>query len=406
MSGIKYWVWLSSVLASPKSKALMLERYDMDPMKAYFAPEGDFKTIEGVSAGDAEKFEAREIFRAEEILRDCHRQGIEILTMQDAGYPNRLRNIFAPPCVLYVKGRLPVIDEEAAIAVIGTRKPSFYGEKMGRNMGYEITKCGGLVVSGLTVGIDAAGARGALLAGGRPVGVLGVPHECVKGQLYEDTAVLGALVSEYAPGTTPLRSFFRDRNRITAGLSVGVVVVEAPEKSGTRLFADEAAEQGKEIFAVPGNADNESCAGSNELLKQGAKPVTNGWDILCEFEGLYPDKIHRDNKKPPVYSESAADCDEKILQQNDRLRVASPKKVIDKTESADYIDLQAQLKNLSDEQLSIVSAISEPATHVDDIIERTGLSPAKTLAGLTILQLKGFVKQESGKRFTLNIKMK
>ena len=406
MPSIKYWLWLSSALAAPKTKKLLLERYDGDPRQAFYAPGGEFAAIDGVNSGDLEDLERRDLSRADYILGKCDEQGITVLTLGDAAYPDRLKNIYAPPAVIYIKGRLPDIDSEAAVAVVGTRRATPYGIKMGKRLGYEITKCGGLVVSGLTAGIDAAGAEGALRAEGSVIGVLGVPHECERGRLAQDAAAVGALISEYPPGTKPQNSFFRARNRITAGLSVGVVVVEAPEKSGTRLFANEAAEQGKELFAVPGNADADSCAGSNAILKEGAKPVTDGWEVMCEFEGVFPGKVRRpddkrqepdfepEEKKPETGAGFAA------------FRESAPKKVIDKAKPADYIDLQAQLKNLNEEQLKIAAAITEPLTHVDDIIERTGFSPAKVLAGLTMLQLKGFVRQESGKRFSLNIKSK
>jgi DNA processing protein len=384
----------------------VLEHYDFDPMQAFFAPIGELCGIEGINAGDLEDLERRDAGRADEILAECDRQGISVVSMQDAAYPGRLTNIYAPPPVIYVKGHLPDVDGEAAIAVVGTRRATPYGIRMGRQLGYDITRCGGLVVSGLTAGVDAAGAEGALRAGGGCVGVLGTPHECLSSRLADDVAAVGALVSEYPPGTKPQNGFFRARNRITAGLSVGVVVVEAPEKSGTRLFAAEAAEQGKELFAVPGNADAESCAGSNAILKEGAKPVTDGWEIMCEFEGLFPGKLHRPARagEPPVFSDRTESTD--ITGQNAPGREISSKKVIDNKNSSDYIDLQTQLKELSPEQLSIAAAITAPGTHVDDIIERTGLSVARVLAGLTMMQLRGIVRQEGGKRFSLNIKVK
>lgn len=404
MPTIKYWLWLSSAAASPKTKKLILSHYENDPMQAFFAPIGEFAMIDGVNKNDLGDLERRDQDRANCILEACTVQGINVISVQDAQYPERLKNIFAPPPVLYVKGRLPDIDSEAAVAIVGTRKATPYGIKMGRKLGYDLTKCGGLVVSGLTVGVDAAGAEGALRAGGSCVGVLGVPHECVRGHLAADVAVIGALVSEYPPGTMPVASFFRARNRITAGLSVGVVVVEAPEKSGTRLFATEAAEQGKELFAVPGNADAVSCAGSNAILKEGAKPVTEGWEVMCEFEGLFPTKVHQMGENITEPDFESAEMSTVSRPPNAEKHQISPKKVIDKGLSSDYIDWQAQLKNLNEGQLKIISAISAPRTHVDDIIEKTELPPAKVLAGLTLLQLRGLVRQESGKRFSLNIK--
>ena len=182
MSAIKYWLWLSAAAVSPKAKAALIDKYS-DAEKAFYAPAGEFETLTGVSKKEAETLEKRDIRCADRILAACARQGIRAVTMQDADYPQRLKNIFAPPVVIYLKGRLHSLDDEAAIAVIGTRKASAYGLKMGRKLAYEIVRGGGVVVSLLTSGVDAAAARGALLAGGSCVGVLGTPHECEAGTL-------------------------------------------------------------------------------------------------------------------------------------------------------------------------------------------------------------------------------
>ena len=394
MSAIKYWLWMSTAAKlTPRVRAELLKHYG-SPENVFNAPKGELTRLAGACEG-VDTLEKRDLSSALRIIDECKAQGIDIITVQDAAYPDRLKNIYSPPPVLYVKGKLPAVDDEAVIAVIGTRKASPYGIRMGKKLGYEISKCGGVVVSGLTHGIDAAGAEGALLAGGRCIGVLGVPHELAKGKLYDEVAVRGALISEYPPGTESNKAFFRARNRIAAGLSVGVVVVEAPEKSGTKLFADEAAEQGKEIFAVPGNADAPNSVGTNLLLKEGAKPVTSGWDILTEFEKIFPSKL----KNAPV----------KNLPENGESKAEPEKvtnKVIDRKKNTDYIDLKKQLEGLSDTQLKIVEVMEKPSMHVDDIIEKSGLSSAKVLAELTMLQLKGCVTQEKGKRFTLNIKTK
>lgn len=400
MSAIEYWLWLStSAKLSPRAKAVLLKHYG-SPKAMYGAPKGEITRLLGRRSEGAEDLEKRDLSSALRTIDRCKMQNVEVVSIDDPRYPVRLKNIYAPPPVIYVKGRLPKIDEEPAIAVIGTRNASPYGIKMGRKLGFEIAKCGGVVISGLTKGIDAAGAEGALIAGGKCVGVLGVPHEHARGKMAEELAVRGALVSEYPPGAGVHRQFFRARNRIAAGLSVGVVVVEAPFKSGTRLFVDEAVEQGKEIFAVPGNADSENCAGTNAMLKDGAKPVTEGWDVMCEFAKLYPDKIKRSDERIPgsfVKSEQSEPVKTEKTHKD-------TKKVIDKPDTAEYIDLKKQLESLSQSQLAIVSTMDREAMQVDEIIERTGLSPAKVLADLTLLQLKGCVSQQSGKRFTLNIK--
>ena len=384
MSSIEYWVWLSSLFElSIISKAELLRHYG-DPENIFHAPQREIDALCRERRADARALSKRDLSVADTILGDCDRQGLKIVTMQDALYPNRLKYIYAPPAVLYVKGRLPCLDDEAAIAVAGTRGATPYGIKMGRDLAGEIIRCGGIIVSGLTRGVDAAAAEGALLAGGVCVGVLGTAHERQKSELSLDVAARGALVGEYPPGMPNYYSHFRERNRITAGLSVGVVVVEAPQGSGALLLATEAAEQGKETFAVPGNADAPNSAGTIALMQEGAKPVTCGWDVMCEFAGLYQQKVHK--PKP----------------QNFLPKPAEEKKDIDKEKDKGYIDLREQLSQLSEDQLKIIAAIDKQAVHIDDIIEATGLGTAKVLSQLTILEIKGFVRRETGRRITLN----
>jgi DNA processing protein len=309
---------------------------------------------------------------------------------------------------LYIKGRLPDVDSTPSVAVIGTRRATPYGLKMGRDIAFEIAKCGGIVVSGLTEGIDRAAARGCLLAGGCCIGLLGTAHGR-DGELREDVISAGALVSEYPPGTKPQNRFFRDRNRISAGLSHAVCVVEAPEQSGSLLFAREALEQGKEIFAVPGNADAENSAGIMTLLKQGARPAARGWDIMEDFAAVYPDKVRSPNgeKPSPRPARSEADTREKAPAQpkNDPAPIAaSTKKEIDKEKDAGYIDWKEQFAGLNAEQMEIVTAIGRGETHIDDIIEATGFSAAKVLSQLTILEIKGFIRRVAGRRVSLNTK--
>ncbi len=400
MAAIKYWLWLSSqTRLSPRARAAVAKHYG-GAEEAFHAPAGDFSRVPGVNRLEARLLEQRDMSRVEPILAACQIQGIDIITMQDADYPARLKNIFAPPVVLYVKGSLKGLDEEAAVAVIGTRKATPYGLKMGGNLAWEIAKAGGTVISLITEGIDQAAAKGALLGGGRCIAVLGTAHRERESALEKDIAHSGALVSEYAPGTPAMKSFFRDRNRIASGLSVGVAVVEAPENSGALLFAAEALEQGREIFAVPGNADAPNSAGTIELIKQGAKPVTCGWDVLEEFAPLYPEKLRGKNpeKAPeqrPAEQEKSSDRESKMPRE--------PKKEIDKEKGKGYIDLREQLSGLSAEQLEIVKAVSGGSQHIDDIIEATGYTAAKVLSQLTLLEIKGYIRRDAGKRISLNL---
>ena len=410
MSSLRYWVWLSSVsFANPRARAALVERYG-DAESAFLAPPGEFKTIQGLSANEAEAFERRDLREADRILETCRRENIRILTPDDPAYPQRLRSIFDAPVALYVRGRLPDVDAIPSVAVIGTRRATPYGLKMGRDIAYEIAKCGGIVVSGLTEGIDRAAARGCLLAGGTCIGVLGTAFGA-SGELREDVTASGALVTEYPPGARPQNRFFRERNRISSGLSHAVCVVEAPEKSGTLLFVGEALEQGREIFAVPGNADAENSAGIMTLLKQGARPAACGWDVMEDFAALYPERVHPprgERHAPPAPAEEAEapKTEEKRparKTESGAERQKLTKKEIDKEKNAGYIDLHEQLKGLSEDQLAIVTAIGRGETHIDDIIEATGMGAAKVLSQLTILEIKGYIRRAAGRRVALNI---
>lgn len=398
MASLAYWIWLSSVSVSPKAKAALIRHFG-DAEKAYFSPKGAFSAVPGVTALEAERLEQRDLSPVNPILGACEEQGLRILTYQDAAYPARLRNIFAPPVVLYAKGRLPELDREAAVAVIGTRKASVYGLKMSRDMAYQLCRCGGTVVSLLTHGIDAEAARGALLAEGSCVGVLGTPHEEEHSRLAQELSVRGCLLSEYPPGRRSQKQFFRDRNRIAAGLSVALVVVEAPEHSGTRLFAQEALEQGKEIFAVPGNVNAENSAGTLSMLKDGAALATCGWDVLQDFQILFPGKLRDAGSDPAPFTGTKPPPPPPA-------EPVETEKSVDKAETPDYIDLRAQLSGLPEDQLAILGAIDRQGTHVDDIIQKTGLPTASVLRHLTILAIKNYVRRNPGNFYQLNITKK
>lgn len=407
MSELRYWIWLSSLAGvRPRVKTLLMEHY-ASPRAVYFARQGEYEELGGLNAREIEALEVKSLEPARRILELCQEKDISVITMQDAAYPRRLAAIYDPPLVLYVRGRLPSIDDSAVIAVVGTRKATPYGIKMATSLGYEITKCGGLIVSGLTKGVDAAAARGALRAGGSCIGILGCAIDSERdSSLLRDVETVGAVVSEYPPGAQGFSSYYRARNRVTAGLSIATVVVEAPEKSGALLFADEAISQGKEVFVVPANADSNMAAGSNALLKDGAQPVTCGWDVLSYFDNLFPGKVKeagfsglKIQQNMTVIEESSTKFDSDF----EKIREPSRKKVVDKPVSVEYIDLQKQLASLSEAQLAIVSAMNGPDVHVDDIIERCGLSAAEVLSELTMLQIGGFIRQSPGKRFSLNI---
>ena len=428
MQDLLYWVWLARLNLSPKARTAVLRDFG-DAENAFSSGEGAFHGRQGITPREAELLEQRDPAEAQDSLRRCEIQGLEILPWTDSRYPACLRTLYYPPAVLFVKGSLPEVDSIPTIAVIGTRNASPYGLKLGAEFAREISDCGGTVISLLTSGVDEAAARGALLSGRPCIGVLGTPHENCRISLADDIAACGALVSEYPPGRECSRHFFRERNRLAAGLSDGVLVIEAPEKSGTRLFVMDAVEQGKDVFAVPGNIDAANAAGTLSLLKEGAKLVTAGADVMEEYLPRYPGLISLIRRKdlpeeedrdpgkdeaPDTETLQDATSFERGREKRQRKSAAPAQETMkadvppEKTageKNAASGQLRQQLGRLSEDQLKIIASIDSSSSHVDDIIERTGLPAARVLAQLTVLEIKGFVRREAGRRFLLNISL-
>ena len=396
-----YWLWLSSLTeVSLNAKATVLEVFGT-PERAFFSPKGSFERIEGISHRDAACLEERNLTEAEAIPALCEAQDIRFLTFDDPEYPQRLKEIYAPPAVLYVRGTLPELDAQLPVAVIGTRHASDYGLKMGRNIAYELSKCGAVIVSLLTAGVDAAAAEGTLAAGGICIGVLGTAVDAAKNSLAKRVCRDGALISEYAPGTAQMKTFFRARNRVAAGISLGVVVAEAPEKSGTRLFVAEALEQGKEIFAVPGNADSETSAGTIRFLREGAQLVTHGWEVAEELDSLMPGILNTDSRETYPRLALQETADKAAEKQKTK---PQQKKRLDKEKSACYIDISDAIAELSEPQQQIVLSVISGCSSADGIMEATGLSASLVLSQLTMLEIKGFIRRDAGNRIVIREK--
>ena len=406
MSELQHWVWLSERLAvRPKRKLELLDAFG-DVRQVYFALEDDYRAmLPGLTPSELRDLADKDLTGANCALEKLEMNYLSMITIRDAAYPERLRQIYDPPVVLYLRGRMPRLDDRASVAVVGTRKASIYGLQMADRLGREIVACGGILVSGLTDGIDAETARGALREDGVCIGVLGGPIDAPFAKyLQRDVARLGAVVSEFAPGSKIGKVGFRMRNRVTAGLSIAAVVVEAPERSGALLFASDALEQNREVCAVPGSVLSVNSEGTNQLLKEGARPITCGWDVLEEYQPLFPDTLKQKKPGSETVQKKPADPPRETGEGFYKLREPIRQKEIDKEKAPAYIDLQQQLEGLSEQQLKIIAAISEPHRHVDDIIRDCGLPAPTVLSELTMMQIQGFVKQEPGKRFSLNIK--
>ena len=394
---LKYWVWLAELPRLKGPERLALLRHFGSPEELFFADREELLLVEGLPPARAELALNRDLSAADRILADCQRLGQRIMTIQDAEYPQRLRNIFNPPLVLYVKGRMPVMDEEAAIAVVGTRECTPYGTACGERLGRELAASGAVVVTGLARGVDSAAARGALRAGGTVVGVTGggldVVYPPENGDLYADVAATGVLLYEYPPGSPPDKAHFPVRNRIMSGLSVAALVVEAPGHSGALITARLALEQGREVYAVPGPIDAPDSVGCNRLIRDGAGLAAEGWDILRDFQERFPEKL-RPARKLPAWTPLPT------------RRRAEPRR---KPEPAPEPEKAPALRavsreGLTDDQIALLGVLEpEGPVQVDDLIESTGIPARRVSSALTMLEIDGCVRQHDGKRYTRTV---
>ena len=407
-----HWIWFATRTGmGDKTKLVLLSHFE-DPEAVYFAPELEFERFEELGGSAVESLMDKDLSACEEILQQCQDRKIHILTFRDAAYPNRLRNIPDPPMVLYYKGTLPPFDDLPVIGVVGTRQATPYGLTAAKRMGYQIAACGGTLVSGMASGIDGVAMKGALPAGGTVVGVLGcgadVIYPASNRWLYADAEKYGCLLTEFPPGTPPIGRNFPRRNRIISGLGCGVLVVEAPERSGALITARLAADQGRDVFVVPANIDVENALGSNALLRDGAIPVSSGWDILSEYRYQFPGKVHQKRTAVSLtVSESELSQErekpQKVAQEPQKppkpkaQKKSARKKVIDKAEKSAYIDLKKTPIALTSDEQTIVDALEKGQMLVDDVIALSGKAPGVILASLTLLEVKGIVRRLPGR---------
>ncbi len=414
MSQLRYWIWLTNVPGLSLTAQLRLIRDFESPEAVFLADREALSAVEGLTRQELESIEKRDMRRADQVLEDCAKHHISILTMQDAAYPRRLLAIENPPPVLYYKGTLLAFDQLPAIAVVGSRKASAYGLATAKRMGCQIGACGGVVISGAARGIDSLALEGALSTGAPVAAVLGngldivYPYEAKN--LYADVIRNGCLLSEFIPGTKPLGSNFPRRNRIMSGLSLGVLVVEAAKKSGSLITANHTLEQGRDVYAVPGNVGLAACEGSNLLLQEGAMLATCGWDVLQGYQARFPDRLRHVSAGEKL---TLSPQDAKYLYTDEPAaqtapapspRASEPEKRIDNSEQRNYIDLQQVKDQLTEDELTIVEILRPGQRHVDDIIAQSGMPAARVLASLTLLEVKGYVQQQPGKRFDLHLK--
>ena len=387
-----YWLWFSLLPGLSAAKKRIILAQFKDPEEIYRTE--DYSYRENITLEMAEALKNKDLTEATRVLRACSQKRIGILAFTDTGYPSRLRNIDDPPLVLFYKGILPDFETQPVIGVVGTRKATGYGLTQARSLAQQVTACGGLVVSGGAAGVDTFALRGAMEAGGQTVAVLGCGVDVVypksNKNLFDRIEECGCLISEYIPGTEPYAWQFPRRNRIISGMSNGILVVEAPEKSGALITATEAMKQGRDIFVIPCNIDIPTGQGSNALMREGAIPVFSGWDVLKDYQPRYPDSV---SQREPVVIRRICEDMPNVAQPVSR----PAKKSIDNPETTPYSVLDDMDDSLTPEEREILGLLSPEPCPVDVVIAQLDMPAAQVLQILTSLSLRGIVKNHPGR---------
>jgi DNA processing protein len=342
----------------PTIRGRLLERFG-SARAALAAAASELRDVQGVGATLARKIAEADAIDAEGEVSLCRERGIDLVTEADAAYPRVLREIHDPPGVLFVRGEIRPNDA-LAVGIVGTRHATPYGLRMTERLAGGLARAGFTIISGLARGIDAAAHRAAVAAGGRTIAVLasGVlsiyPPEHDK--LAEEVFAHGALVSESPPRAEPLSGMFPQRNRLISGLSLGVLVIEAAERSGALITARHAMEQGRDVFAVPGPADSRTSRGCHRLIRDGARLVESADDILEELGPLVE---------------------------------AAPR------DDGQTIHHPAELL-LNEIEQQVLAAVRSEATPIDQIVADTGLPVPQVLSALSALEMRRLIRRLSG----------
>ena len=353
MDDLIYWVWLTSVPKLSVKDQLRLIEFFGDP-KAVFTAENVQEA--GISKNTAELFKKRDLSEAQRIVDRIRQIGGYILTLNDPEYPNYLKDIAVPPPILYCRGQHQEWEKLYRLTVVGTRTLSPYGRRATEDIVKDIARLGIVIVSGMARGIDSVAARAALGVGGKTIAVLGSGLDVIyppehRG-LYEKICEKGVVMTEFPPGTAPHKENFPRRNRIMAGLSLGLLVGQAPERSGTLITAAHAIAEGRNVYVIPSDIYDGGFAGSNRLINQGAKLIMNADDIVED----YP------------YSEL-------------------------KEKAGELPDRTVELDALMPEEAKLVKLLMNEDLHIDEMIRRTGLTSSEANVALMMLEINGVIKK-------------
>jgi DNA processing protein len=356
-----YWLAWHIVLAGQARKFWTIMEHFGTPENAWRAPDQEFIGLAGSRpTNQVDMLERRRNCDLSKVASYLDKQENTVLFYTDAAYPEQLKNIYDPPPVLFLRGRVDCFND-LSVALVGSRKATPYGLSVTENLARELSGAGVVVVSGLARGIDAAAHRGTLDAGGKTIAVLGcgvdVAYPKENTRLMGSIVQNGLLISEFPPGTGPKAWHFPVRNRIISGLCKLIVVVEAAERSGALITAHMALEQGRDVMAVPGNITSKLSRGSNELIKQGAAPVLGAADIIEEL-GLTVIK-------------------------------PEPRK-------------SAEGLKLDDNEKLLLKLLNFESVPLELIVQKSGLTAGEVMSALMFLEVKGLIRQMPGRLYALS----
>src|SRR5215831_5433530 len=366
---LRDWIALSLVAGvGRRTAAVMIERFG-GPRACFEATPAELERqgvkrdcIEALGSGDQQQ-------RAEAELEGLGKLGGSVITFSDPRYPKLLREIYDPPIVLYSLGDLSRAARRPAVAIVGSRRCSTYGKSASEMLSRELARRGVTIISGLARGIDAAAHRGALDGGGTTIAVMGTGLDAVypkeNRKLAEHIALRGALVTEFPLNTPPLSQNFPFRNRVISGIALGVMIVEGAERSGSLITARMAYEQGREVFAVPGNITSSKSFGPNYLIKDGAKLVQTWQDVVEEFPGEHKARILAMERSDPSPNQPV--LEDAVLSDSDR------------------------------KVLSLIK--TDESIHIDQLIHTTRLNSSDLMSALLKLEMLDKIRQLPGKSF-------
>ncbi|MBO5859868.1 MAG: DNA-processing protein DprA [Clostridia bacterium] len=386
-----YWVWLSMALGAAARVDEILGSFST-PKEIYESGTTD-KIISGVfSKKQIEKLEATPIKNAYAAIEICKKNGWKIYTLEDSAYPDMLRHLPDRPLVLYVDGDISYLNSSVAIGVVGTRKPSYESVEIAHRICAGMSAMNAVIVSGGALGIDSAAHEGALQSGGKTICVMGCGLGC--GYLRENENLRrrisksGALVTEYPPLMGVTRYSFPERNRIISGMSMGVLVVEAGEKSGSLITARNANEQGRDVFAIPGSILSSAYTGVNRLIRDGAMVVTCAQDILYGYSMVYPERINLGVKIPEMTSDDfSRQIKLTFVGEKEETKVIKIKK-----ESSSGLD---------PDSAAVYEVFKNEPLHADEICAMTGIPAPRVLSALMILEMNNLIEATEGKCYQI-----